>query len=268
MDISSIREILPKPLNVYLDSEESESMFDKLFKSHIFHVTTDDLLFFVSDEDELVVRRKTSDKLLTHIPTNISLNWKQTFFLNLIVHLPFSLKMSVAIKKDSNNSSRLFSLSGEQQRHENSSFQAINSIAKSVYASPNKLKADSKSFNEVAYPTIYFSLHDFEEGLTIKDGEYLCIELRCRDCILFEGAASFTSIEQVYVKGTLFKETKYITMRGPGGKGLAQVAVDSLDRSVSSILKSFINPKVESLICKMVFINLRWNSIIDDLFNS
>jgi hypothetical protein len=150
-------------------------------------------------------------------------------------------------------------------------------VSRKVYALPRKTRVDMKeSAWECSWPLIYYVIEDFEdafEQLTVKEGEYLCVELSAQPydkhvhtahgstnsasslepdinvhskskIILFQGAASFTALLDIYQQKTSSKlnrrfrigtmqsstpPTEYIMMRGPGGKGHAQVAITAFN---------------------------------------
>ncbi|CAG8633216.1 12087_t:CDS:10, partial [Racocetra fulgida] len=202
----------------------------------------DDLLFFVrqtnpenEDLDPVFVKRKPTPRVMPSLDDTVL--WKETFFLNLIVQLTVAVcTRTPADNADGPNQKTSMTCS---RKH----------VSKRVYALPTKSRMDIKETSmECSYPIIYYVIDDYEEmfeHLIVSEGEYLCVELAHNDTkiTLFQGAASYTALLDIYKQKTANKQnrrfkmgpqtppTEYIMMRGPGGKGHAQVAItaSSLD---------------------------------------
>ncbi|CAG8708031.1 15067_t:CDS:2 [Rhizophagus irregularis] len=209
----------------------------------------DDLLFFVRQThsenenlDPVFVKRKTTPNSLP--PLDDAVLWKETFFLNLIVQLPCKLTVAVCTRTPNDNSN------GPNQK--TSMTCSKKHVSKRVYALPTKSRMDVKETSmECSYPLIYYVIDDYEdmfEHLIVTDGEYLCVELAPSNdskITLFQGAASYSNLLEIYKQkaanklnkrfkmGPVTPPTEYIMMRGPGGKGHAQVAItaSSLDEA-------------------------------------
>ncbi|KAI9341705.1 hypothetical protein BDR26DRAFT_933918 [Obelidium mucronatum] len=164
----------------------------------------DDLLFFVAKESaDIFVRRKSATGTLPAGVDEATINWRETFFLNLIVQMHCSLTVSVC-KRDSAQQRRTSTLSSEKilssstsppqtadpaihaihHRHSptKSRMVALRRITKKVYAAPYKSRMDVKDafMNEIAYPLVYYTVNDYESSdlhLHIQEREYLCVEL-------------------------------------------------------------------------------------------
>ncbi|KAJ3130091.1 hypothetical protein HK100_008231, partial [Physocladia obscura] len=156
----------------------------------------DDLLFFVSDENDVLVKRKVSGGKMPSLDEKI--NWMETFFLNLIVQMHCSLTVSVC-KRDSSLSKRKFSTSErvlggasntsspiptstQNTQNAKTKMIALRRVTKKVYAAPYKSRMDVKDafMNECAYPLVYYTVNDYESTdlqLHIQEREYLCVEL-------------------------------------------------------------------------------------------
>ena len=109
------------------------------------------------------------------------IDWKQSFFLNLISQLPCTLTISICRKDDVKNNRSSEDLN-QRPSEEKKSMVANRRITKKVYASPYKSRMDKKeaSMNECSYPLIFYSVNDFTENslhLSISASEYLCAEL-------------------------------------------------------------------------------------------
>lgn len=174
--------------------------------------TNDDLLFFVRDpdvladettnnaslsacapQDPIFVKRKVNKQMpqLSHI-----VDWKQTFFLNLIIQLPCTLTVavcrrlpSVRVKRDIEEEGVEMvarggtGVSGNNKPAQSKSrMVALRRITKRVYAAPYKSRMDVKDafMHEVSFPYIYYTVNDYESQdlhLPINPHEYLCVEL-------------------------------------------------------------------------------------------
>jgi len=118
-------------------------------------------------EDPIFVRRKVTSEMpqLTDI-----VDWKETFFLNVVVQTPSMLTVAVCRRGTGDHD-------GGKGK-----MVAIRRVMKKVYASPYKTRMDVKSSGgaECSYPLIYYSIDDYDcqdLHLTIAEGEYLCVEL-------------------------------------------------------------------------------------------
>ena len=132
------------------------------------HQVHDDLLFFVklvasSTEDAVFVRRRQPGL----IPALADLvDWKQSFFLNLISQLPCTLAVSVCARNPLKGSS---------------SMRAKHRVTKQVCAVPYTSKMDIKSTtNECAFPLVYYTVNDYDSNepfLELAEKDHLCVEL-------------------------------------------------------------------------------------------
>ncbi|CAG8623042.1 12010_t:CDS:2 [Cetraspora pellucida] len=210
----------------------------------------DDLLFFVrqtnpenEDLDPVFVKRKPTPRVMPSLDDTVL--WKETFFLNLIVQLPCKLTVAVCTRTPADNAD------GPNQK--TSMTCSRKHVSKRVYALPTKSRMDIKETSmECSYPVIYYVIDDYEEmfeHLIVSEGEYLRNRHRRSmtnepfpqhndtKITLFQGAASYTALLDIYKQKTSSKQnrrfkmgpqtppTEYIMMRGPAGKGHAQVAI-------------------------------------------
>ncbi|PKK62581.1 hypothetical protein RhiirC2_759402 [Rhizophagus irregularis] len=215
----------------------------------------DDLLFFVRQThsenenlDPVFVKRKTTPNSLP--PLDDAVLWKETFFLNLIVQLPCKLTVAVCTRTPNDNSN------GPNQK--TSMTCSKKHVSKRVYALPTKSRMDVKETSmECSYPLIYYVIDDYEdmfEHLIVTDGEYLCVELAVTipnksdddddlsdrdndsDDDYYGTSTNISRSSNRFRRfkmGPVTPPTEYIMMRGPGGKGHAQVAItaSSLDEA-------------------------------------
>eukprot|EP00118_Oscarella_pearsei_P000336 m.4730 g.4730 ORF g.4730 m.4730 type:complete len:414 (+) comp11177_c0_seq2:15-1256(+) len=201
----------------------------------------DDLLFFVKygdpqssdDEDRLAVFRKSS----SHIPgaEDSSINWEETLYLNIVLQqFDYFLTCGVGVKRE-----------GEP-------LQTLTSFTERVYASPSRRRMDKKGKEtSLTYPYVFFTVDNFEEAfkdIIVKEDQHrLIVELVAVNqedsvkTVIFQGSLSYSVFRDVYLAkaSTATKmarkmsfglwqgsgHVKFVSLRGPGGKGHAQVAI-------------------------------------------
>jgi hypothetical protein len=149
----------------------------------------DDLLFFVrqyvpshksstgsiNELDPVLVKRRVPGQ--TPALSDV-IDWKQSFFLNLVCQLPCTLTVSVCTKAgDSMDSGENTSPSIKK-----STMVCKSRITRKVFAAPYKSRMDVKDavMNECSYPIVYYTINEFESDslhMNISSGEYLCAEL-------------------------------------------------------------------------------------------
>ncbi|VDK84227.1 unnamed protein product [Litomosoides sigmodontis] len=175
-----------------------------------------------------VYRRQSPNKPLLNDP---SINWEETVCLNLILQqLDFQVTCAVCIKTSPQN------------------LQILRKNCQRVYPSPSKRRMDSKGeCEEITYPKIYFAIDDFEQvfsEVVVRDGECVCVELVARDryrnyeAVIFLGSIRYEVLKQAYDARTSFswhwtqkfitsnqRRREFVRMRGPHGKGYAEMAV-------------------------------------------
>ncbi|CAH0560598.1 unnamed protein product [Brassicogethes aeneus] len=207
----------------------------------------DDLLFFVRKkhvkgssrfspkfETEVDVFRKDSRKLPIGDP---DIDWEETVYLNLIIH-QFEYTLTLAICT----------------RTSPKELQVLKRHSQKVYASPSKRRMDTKGeVEEITYPHICFMVDNFDEvfhDILVRDGEMVCVELVASDRsgsvqgVIFLGSIRYDALKKVYDArqsslGTkmaqrmtfgLFSTSatqrcEFVRMKGPQGKGHAEMAV-------------------------------------------
>lgn len=265
------------------DEETSDVEMDSRFWNQVFDLyfvrgrvskgrEEDDMIFFVKNmsmhgygfNDSMegappfFVRRWAPEleKVLGENPTDV--DWRRSFFLNLIAHTSFSVTVAIcstqALRK--------------HQEGENSEICPIYKVVKTVYASPSRVnfQLDFKKAVETlpAYPNICFAVDDFDDTfdavvLTETDHCY-CVLLNAHGgaalptesglvdnnrqakkpkITLFSGFVSYPMIREAYEAGrsrfgSLLSighspaKTDRIYMRGPGGHGEVEVAVSGI----------------------------------------
>ncbi|XP_047989146.1 uncharacterized protein KIAA0930 homolog [Leguminivora glycinivorella] len=122
-----------------------------------------------------------------------------------------------------------------------------------VYASPSRRKMDTKGEGEeITYPHICFMVDNFDEvfsDMVVRDGEMVCVELVARGrgadalAVLFLGSIRYDALSRVYdsrqsslstkvaqrmsfgLLGRAAARCEFVRMKGPHGKGHAEMAV-------------------------------------------
>nr|KAG5693298.1 hypothetical protein BaRGS_011619 [Batillaria attramentaria] len=126
-----------------------------------------------------------------------------------------------------------------------------------VYASPSQREMDNKGTHEtITYPNIYFTIDAFEEAfedLIVRDSEFVAVELVASDkggsfqAVLFLGSVKYEALKRTYdsrasmtsrmmqrMSFGLYKDKRrveFMKLRGPRGKGHAQMAVSRVKGS-------------------------------------
>ncbi|XP_029054693.1 uncharacterized protein LOC114881969 isoform X1 [Osmia bicornis bicornis] len=206
----------------------------------------DDLLFFVRKkhvktssrylpkfETEVDVFRKDSKKLPIGDP---DIDWEETVYLNLVVH-QFDYTLTLAICT----------------RTSPKELQVLRRHSQKVYASPSRRRMDAKGdLEEITYPHICFMVDNFDEvfcDILVRDGEMVCVELVASDRegaiqgVIFLGSIRYDALKKVYdarsslstkmaqrmtfglFSGAASQRIEFVRMKGPRGKGHAEMAV-------------------------------------------
>ncbi|XP_011503562.1 PREDICTED: uncharacterized protein KIAA0930 homolog isoform X2 [Ceratosolen solmsi marchali] len=209
-------------------------------------VDGDDLLFFVRKkhikksskylpkfETEVDVFRKDSKKLPIGDP---DIDWEETVYLNLVVH-QFDYTLTLAICT----------------RTSPKELQVLKRHSQKVYASPSRRRMDAKGdLEEMTYPHICFMVDNFDEvfcDILVRDGEMVCVELVASDRegivqgVIFLGSIRYDALKKVYdtrsslsakmaqrmtfglFSGFTSQRVEFVRMKGPQGKGHAEMAV-------------------------------------------
>ncbi|XP_067002580.2 uncharacterized protein [Anabrus simplex] len=209
-------------------------------------IDCDDLLFFVRKrhikgssrylpkfETEVDVFRKDSRKLPIGDP---DIDWEETVYLNLIIH-QFDYTLTLAICT----------------RTSPKELQVLKRHSQKVYASPSRRRMDTKGeVEEMTYPHICFMVDNFDEvfcDILVRDGEMVCVELVASDRdgaiqgVIFLGSIRYDALKKVYdarsslsskmaqrmtfglFSGATTQRVEFVRMKGPQGKGHAEMAV-------------------------------------------
>ncbi|KAJ8922859.1 hypothetical protein NQ315_007894 [Exocentrus adspersus] len=183
---------------------------------------------------EVDVFRKDSRKLPIGDP---DIDWEETVYLNLIIH-QFEYTLTLAICT----------------RTSPKELQVLKRHSQKVYASPSRRRMDTKGeVEEITYPHICFMVDNFDEvfhDILVRDGEMVCVELLAADRagtiqgVIFLGSIRYDALKKVYDARQSSLSTKmaqrmtfglfsnsstqrceFVRMKGPQGKGHAEMAV-------------------------------------------
>ncbi|XP_047159258.1 uncharacterized protein KIAA0930 homolog isoform X2 [Vigna umbellata] len=191
----------------------------------------DDLVFFVrklgshgsgsNNKTEIVEPyfvRRWAPKLQDLVDeTSIDVDWRRSFYLNLIAHTSFSVTVAICSRQDLLN----------HRTGEDTPLSPIYKIVKTVYASPSRVNFQLDSKKEVettpAYPDICFAIDDFDSTfdavvLTEKDHCY-CVVLNAHDGAAFPSEkvsndCNNSSNLEVHTRSAKKKDTKLTLFSG------------------------------------------------------
>lgn len=218
------------------------------------------MLFYVREQsaqrsagERLVVRRWNAER--KDVPTLEQpggIDWEASYYLNVIVHLSYELEFKVFRKEPADAAD---SAGGEFV------FTELRGKRTPIYASPSRVsldKAAKAAESQLTFPDIYFTLHDHDmhdrnNAPLSRDNEYVSIRLTASGSFLgvhlpsvelFRGVASQAVVFQAYQKvhsaataaparrlpfarsrDTAAPTGHYLALRGPRGKGRAQMSV-------------------------------------------
>ncbi|XP_047496302.1 uncharacterized protein LOC125043947 isoform X1 [Penaeus chinensis] len=221
-----------------------------LFVRHFLFQTdrstdADDLLFFIRKKQlkgsryipkyqtEVEVYRRDSRKLPIGDP---DIDWEETVYLNLIIHqFDYTLTLAVCTRTSPKD------------------LQVLRRHSQKVYASPSRRRMDTKGeVEEITYPSVCFHVDNFDEvfaDMLVRDGEMVCVELVASDhagtrqAVIFLGSIRYDALKRVYdaraslsskvaqrmmmglFAGNSNQRIEFVRMKGPQGKGHAEMAV-------------------------------------------
>ncbi|XP_047159259.1 uncharacterized protein KIAA0930 homolog isoform X3 [Vigna umbellata] len=208
----------------------------------------DDLVFFVrklgshgsgsNNKTEIVEPyfvRRWAPKLQDLVDeTSIDVDWRRSFYLNLIAHTSFSVTVAICSRQDLLN----------HRTGEDTPLSPIYKIVKTVYASPSRVNFQLDSKKEVettpAYPDICFAIDDFDSTfdavvLTEKDHCY-CVVLNAHDGAAFPSEkvsndCNNSSNLEVHTRSAKKKDTKLTLFSGFVSYQMVRDAYDAGGRS-------------------------------------
>ncbi|XP_052732780.1 uncharacterized protein LOC108329881 isoform X4 [Vigna angularis] len=166
--------------------------------------------------------------------TSIDVDWRRSFYLNLIAHTSFSVTVAICSRQDLLN----------HRTGEDTPLSPIYKIVKTVYASPSRVNFQLDSKKEVettpAYPDICFAIDDFDSTfdavvLTEKDHCY-CVVLNAHDGAAFPSEkvsndCNNSSNLEVHTRSTKKKDTKLTLFSGFVSYQMVRDAYDAGGRS-------------------------------------
>nr|XP_039258134.1 uncharacterized protein KIAA0930 homolog [Styela clava] len=217
-------------------------LFAKYFL-HVNHPHHDDMLFYVQ-KDPMLHQERAEVKVFRRESTknpglgDPSFDWTETLYLNLILQqLQYKLTCAICSRRSPEDVT------------------IHKKVSQVVYASPSRHDMDAKGpAAELSYPNIFFPIDSFDEiwtDLHLREGEMVCVEIIAHDknmefiSVIFLGSVNYDALMKVYQKKTeglgtatkwasmismgLYKppsETQFVKMKGPSGKGYAEMAVE------------------------------------------
>ncbi|XP_076362420.1 uncharacterized protein KIAA0930 homolog isoform X2 [Tachypleus tridentatus] len=204
----------------------------------------DDMLFFIRKQPKektfcfipqfekvIEVFRKGSRKLPI---ADTDIDWEETLYLNLILQqFEYTLTCALCTRTSSKN------------------LQVLRRHSQRVYASPSKRSMDCKGeAEEITYPNIFFMVDNYEEvfqDIIVRNGQMVCVELVATDKdgviqgVLFLGSICYEALKRVHDSRASItmkmiqrmftgwyqghQRMEFVRMRGPQGKGHAEMAV-------------------------------------------
>uniref|UniRef100_H3CCF8 Kiaa0930 n=1 Tax=Tetraodon nigroviridis TaxID=99883 RepID=H3CCF8_TETNG len=211
----------------------------------------DDMLFYVRRKPAYVPADGSEGRKLTAWPLQVELevyrrdsrklpglgdpdiDWEESVYLNLILQkLDYVVTCAVCTRTDA----------GDIHVHRKK--------CQEVFASPSKHAMDSKGEeSKMSYPNIFFMIDNFEEvfgDMTVGEGEMVCVELVASDKsntfqgVVFQGSIRYEALRKVYdnrvsVAAKMaqrmsfgfyrYNNMEFVRMKGPQGKGHAEMAV-------------------------------------------
>jgi hypothetical protein len=240
-----------------------EEFFEAMEAAFVKEKPSDDMLFYVVEnslqrepESRLFVRRWNAQrKDVPRIEAGDGIDWEASYYLNVIVHLSYELEFKVYRKDEATGAAPLYT--------------ELHTKQVPIFASPNRIRVDQSdkaSESQLTFPDIYFALHDHHmhdrnNAPLANSNEFVSIRLSAHGHFLgtplphvelFRGVASHTVVLSAYSKVQSasaradsrrlpFSRRRpppsghYLALRGPRGKGRAQMSVaTSLDSPTHS----------------------------------
>lgn len=225
-----------------IDYEESEGEQESKKK---LDDCEDDMLFYVQSKpgggdggQEVKVFRKTSPNLPGLGDPHI--NWEESVYLNMLMHhLQYTLTCVICVRLPTQD------------------LKVLCKKSLKVHASHHMRRMDSKGeSSDLSYPSIFFMVDSYEEvfeSLSVQEGEIVCVELTAnfkdnseKNFVIFLGSVKHEALLTVYQAkrplgskvvqkislswmngggGAGNEHFEYIRMRGPHGKGYAEMRI-------------------------------------------
>ncbi|XP_071486427.1 uncharacterized protein KIAA0930 homolog [Diadema setosum] len=225
-------------------------LFSQHFVADVSDDLRDDMLFFIHRKQATSRQEKHQTRLEVfrrdskNLPSlgEPSIDWEETVYLNLILQqYQYILTCAVCIKSEG-------------------TLTILRKHTEQVFASPSRRRMDSKGEeSEVAYPNIFFIIDNFDEifgDFTVQEGQMFCVELVASEkqgpfrSVVFLGSVRYEALKTVYDNRASMTSkvaskvslgfyqggrgrVEFIRMRGPEGKGFAEVAVSRASWSSS-----------------------------------
>ncbi|XP_065070334.1 uncharacterized protein KIAA0930 homolog [Rhopilema esculentum] len=225
-----------------------ESVWTSLFGEYFMSLDPDEEVIPQNEDDDMLfyVRcnpRKTGDEVFVFRKESKSnpglgdphINWEETVYLNLIMHhMEYDLTCAVCTRLPSRD------------------MKVVKKASVKIYASPHARRMDSKGEeSSQSYPNLFFMIDTYDEvfgSLCVGEDEMVCVELVAKHkengskAVIFLGSVTYEALKKVYdSKGSFGMKvaqkmslgwlsndqdhTEFIKMKGPHGKGFAEMAI-------------------------------------------
>lgn len=230
-----------------------------------------------SDDAPYFVLRKTNPKLPEIGAKEV--DWYATFYLNLVIQ-QFNYRLTVAVCRNRGNKMLL-----------------RDKVTVDAFATPSKRQMEKKgTVTQFTFPHLFFSIDDYEgvfKDMAITREDSVCVELsahavcgtQVRSTAIFSGTVHYRALHgahRAHTKSSWDNFTKsrrsYLSMRGPAGRGEAQVAIDvvadATENSLSTIFgalgklrltRSQSGSSEPDLSVLLTWVNITWTDIIEDV---
>lgn len=214
----------------------------------------DDLLFFVLEKENIVIPRRRS----TQLPQDVDrsrIDWRASVLLNIVIQTEYKLSVIKCLKED------IDTLTSEEQEVSCTMVQ----VARRVFAAPTKSLVnvdDSRHARNSkpvqCYPDITFAVDDFHHVfksvvLGPSQEDCFCVLLHGHissswlqddtteeNVLLFSGFVSHSQLEiaigskiKTPLLGGSGASPQKLIMKGPGGRGAAEVVVSKADADLA-----------------------------------
>jgi len=216
------------------------------------------------------------------LPADLSCDWRQSVYLNVVAHTRFSLTVAVC------------SYAGLKAQ---SPARTYAKVVKPVYAAPSVARVDLRTSKadgapQASWPELYFSVYDFSDAFTaavVSEPDHcLVVELRAwggpalggraatgssagvansgsggLEVSLFSGLVASQHVQAAYrrVSGGAARR---VIMAGPGGRGRVEVAVTQTTSAAAPLVPSGAAPPLQ---CSVMSICLPWGALARDILS-
>eukprot|EP01103_Thecamoeba_quadrilineata_P000686 TRINITY_DN10599_c0_g1_i1.p1 TRINITY_DN10599_c0_g1~~TRINITY_DN10599_c0_g1_i1.p1 ORF type:complete len:287 (-),score=33.16 TRINITY_DN10599_c0_g1_i1:58-918(-) len=235
----------------------------------------DDLLFYVrhlppnSSADKLLVARRNSPSLPSG--TDPHYHWEETVCLNVLLHIEYSLSMSV------------------YRRGSDKQPVILRKTLKRVFALPYGQRRLDVKESEVtlSYPFIYFSVDDYEEcwrDIILEEGDNLHVQVDSVDpasgsrSVIFQSSASYEAVQSLIIEkknklSFLWNSSSihFLTLTGIVGEGQTQICATLLDSGAeksTGVFDKWLKKNSQSMRMAVTFVSVKWQTILEQILSA